>query len=98
MPSIRRFTVIPRLPTNLEPLRTIAHNLWWTWTPSARALFLRIDEELFESVHANPIELLSRAPQARLEALSRDDAFLAHLETVCNQHLYRQLKNRGSVS
>ncbi|MBL0195351.1 MAG: alpha-glucan family phosphorylase [Myxococcales bacterium] len=82
MPSIRRFTVIPRLPTNLEPLRTIAHNLWWTWTPSARALFLRIDEALFESVHANPIELLSRAPQARLEELSRDDAFLAHLDAV----------------
>ncbi len=85
MPTLRRFTVVPRLPPTLEPLRAIAHNLWWTWTPSARALFLRIDEALFESVHANPIELLSRVPQARLDELAKDDAYLAHLESVSSE-------------
>ncbi len=94
MPTLRRFTVVPRLPSPLEPLRTIAHNLWWTWTPSARALFLRIDEVLFEQTHANPIELLSRVPQARLDELAQDDAYLAHLESVA-QELERYMTREG---
>lgn len=85
MPTLRRFTVVPRLPARLERLRAIAHNLWWTWTPSARALFLRIDEPLFEAAHANPIELLSRVPQARLDELAADDAYLAHLDAVAGE-------------
>ena len=85
MPTLRRFTVTPRLPASLERLRGIAHNLWWTWTPSARALFLRIDEGLFEATHANPIELLSRVPQSRLDELAVDDAYLAHLDSVAGE-------------
>ena len=94
MPTLRRFTVVPRLPSSLERLRDIAHNLWWTWNPSARALFLRIDEALFEAVHANPIELLSRVGQERLDELSRDDAFVAHLDSVASS-LERYMSREG---
>ena len=39
--------------------------------PDARAkeLFIRVDPELWEEVHGNPIELLSMIDQARLDEL-----------------------------
>lgn len=79
-PSLRRFTVVPRLPVPLEGLRTLAQNLFWVWTPLARDLFVRIDPPLFDTVRGNPIELLSRVKQSRLDELARDDAFVAHLQ------------------
>src|SRR5262249_35871165 len=82
MPTLRRFTVVPRLPSNLERLREIAHNLWWAWEPDARELFVRVDPDLWEEVHGNPIELLSRVPQQRLDELAADDAFVTHLESA----------------
>jgi starch phosphorylase len=82
MPTLRRFTVVPRLPNNLERLREIAHNLWWAWEPLARELFVRVDADLWEEVHGNPIELLSRVGQARLDELAADDSFVMHLETA----------------
>jgi len=71
MPTLRRFTVVPRLPPTLEHLREIAHNLWWAWEPLARELFDRIDLDIWEEVHGNPIELLSRVGQQRLDELER---------------------------
>jgi len=81
-PTLRRFTVVPRLPPALEPLRELAHNLFWAWTPLARELFVRVDPVLWEDVRGNPIELLSRVSQARLEKLAQDEAFTSHLEAA----------------
>ena len=92
MPTLRRFTVVPRLPPSLEHLREIAHNLWWAWEPLARELFDRIDLDLWEEVHGNPIELLSRIGQQRLDELASDDAFVSHLETVHER--YRHYMSR----
>ncbi len=82
MPTLRRFTVVPRLPAPLERLREIAYNLWWTWAPIASELFSRVDPELWEHVHGNPIELLSLVEQKRLDDLAADDAFMSHLESA----------------
>ncbi len=82
MPTLRRFTVVPRLPPQLERLRDLAHNLWWAWNPIATELFSRIDPEAWETVHGNPIELLSLVGQKRLDELAVDDAFVAHLEAA----------------
>jgi len=91
---MRRFVVVPRLPSSLEPLRGLAHNLWWAWTPLARELFVRIDPALWESCRGNPIELLSRVSQARLEELAADDAFTTHLEAA-RQGLSTYLAGKG---
>ncbi|HEY2513253.1 MAG TPA: alpha-glucan family phosphorylase [Polyangiaceae bacterium] len=82
MPTLRRFTVVPRLPAPLEPLRELAYNLWWAWEPLARELFVRVAPDAWEEVHGNPIELLSRVGQARLDELAADDAFVAQLQTI----------------
>src|ERR1019366_4982480 len=57
MLTLRHFNVIPRLPPNLERLRDLAHNLWWSWAPVGQDLFIRLDPDLWEAVHGNPIEL-----------------------------------------
>ncbi|HEX3343632.1 MAG TPA: DUF3417 domain-containing protein, partial [Polyangiaceae bacterium] len=67
MPTLRHFNVVPRLPASLERLRDIAFNLWWSWAPVAHELFVRIDPDLWEEVKGNPIELLARVDQGRLE-------------------------------
>ena len=82
MPSLRHFAVVPRLPPALERLREVAYNLWWSWAPVAQELFVRIDPDLWEAVHGNPIELLARVDQERLEELAVDDAFTSHLEST----------------
>jgi starch phosphorylase len=94
MPTLRHFSVVPRLPPRLERLRDIAYNLWWSWAPVARELFIRIDPALWESVRGNPIEVLARIEQARLEELAGDDAFTSHLDAAWST-LQRYLQREG---
>ena len=68
-----------RLPPQLEGLRRLAYNLWWSWNPRARALFSRIDG-LAWSRYRNPIEVLSQ-PIAWSELLD-DPAFMAECTQV----------------
>jgi starch phosphorylase len=82
MPTLTHFTVVPRLPPALERLRDIAYNLWWSWSPVASELFMRIDPDLWEGVHGNPIELLARVDQRRFDELATDDAFTSHLDAA----------------
>ena len=92
--TLRSYNVVPRLPAGLERLDEIAKNLWWAWAPEARELFLRIDAELWEEVHGNPIELLSRVDQRRLDELAQDDVFLARLEAA-HGTLQRYMAHEG---
>jgi starch phosphorylase len=85
MPVLRTFNVVPNLPARLSRLRDVANNLWWSWEPSARELFLRIDRDAWDSVGHNPIMLLAAAPQDRLTELAEDESFLAHLDRVAGK-------------
>ena len=76
------YQVVPSLPANLEKLREISYNLYWSWSWDSRDLFKRLDAELWESTNHNPVMLLGRISQERLEEVSRDDGFLAHLDRV----------------
>ena len=68
-----------RLPPQLEGLRRLAYNMWWSWNPRARALFSRIDGLAF-SRYRNPIEVLSQ-PIAWSDLLD-DPAFMAECSQV----------------
>jgi starch phosphorylase len=80
MPTLHHFAVAPRLPVALEPLRELAYNLHFAWNKEPRELFARIDPGLWESTHENPVELLARVSQERLDRLAKDEAFTSHLE------------------
>ena len=82
MKPLETVTIIPSLPQNLEFLRSLALNLWWSWNPDAIDLFRRIDNELWEKTNHNPIKILGLVSQKRLNDLSTDDGFLAHLRRI----------------
>jgi starch phosphorylase len=68
-----------RLPPQLEGLRRLSYNMWWSWNPRARALFSRIDG-LSWSRYRNPVEVLSQ-PIAWSDLLD-DPAFMAEYTQV----------------
>ncbi|HTE05500.1 MAG TPA: alpha-glucan family phosphorylase [Planctomycetota bacterium] len=81
-------TFIPTLPPDhqdvpepLTRLLDLAYNLWWTWHREARALFDRIDPDLW-SRYRNPVRVLMLARRAKLAELATDSSFLAELGTV----------------
>ena len=76
------FQVIPSLPANLERLRDLACNLWWSWNYQALQLFRRLDRDLWESTNHNPVLMLGTIRQERLEQVAEDDGFMAHCNRV----------------
>jgi starch phosphorylase len=50
-----------RVPPQLEGLRRIAYNLWWTWHPQAKDLFRRVDSTAWQR-YRTPIAVLSGSP------------------------------------
>jgi len=83
--KLRPFNVSPQVPENLEFLKVLANNIWWSWNNDATALFRRINPRLFESAGNNPLLLLSRLSQKRLLELSGDKAFLSQMHQVQEQ-------------
>ena len=79
------YNVVPSLPENLEKLRELAYNIHWSWNPDARELFRRLDRELWDDTNHNPVMILGRISQERLEEISHDDGFIAHLHRVHNK-------------
>ena len=82
MRPVKSFDVKASLPEPLEPLREIAHNLWWYWNIDAVKLFYRLDPVLWEETNHNPMEILGNIPQPKLEELAADEGVLAHLGRV----------------
>ena len=76
------FNVKPSLPENLEPLREIATNLYWTWNYEAFELFRRLDRKLWEETKHNPVLMLGKVSQERLKEVAQDDGFIAHMNRV----------------
>ena len=56
-------TVIPALPEKLKPLQGLARNLWYTWNPEVIDLWRRLDRDLWEESHHNPVRMLSSMSQ-----------------------------------
>ncbi|MEI6561535.1 MAG: alpha-glucan family phosphorylase [Verrucomicrobiota bacterium] len=85
MQPLFAFNVIPKLPIELEPLREMAFNLWWTWEPDARGLFRSLDPELWNRTNHNPVRMLQLCRQARLVEVAQDDDFLRDMDRVYGQ-------------
>src|SRR6266508_248037 len=59
MRPLHRFTVLPTVPEALAPLRTLAHNLRWSWHPATQELFRAIDPDGWEASGHNPLRMLN---------------------------------------
>lgn len=66
----REISVKSNIPTALQPLDEIAHNMWWSWSYEATKLFKDLDPELWKEVSQNPVLMLQRMSYEKLEALT----------------------------
>ena len=79
---IKIIDVKPNVPKELEPLQSLAYNLWFAWNHDCENLFRRMNPDLWEDTGKNPVELLCRLRQDELKGLSEDEGFLAHMDRV----------------
>ena len=68
-----------RLPPQLEGLRRLAYNLWWTWHPAAKELFSRVDSTAWQR-YRSPIAVLSGS--IAWDELLADPHFMAEYRDV----------------
>ena len=73
-------TVVPSLPEKLKPLQRLARNLWYTWHPDVIELWRRLDRDLWEKCHHNPVCMLSSMSQQQLEESSKNESLLLHMD------------------
>ena len=78
----------PNLPARIGRLEELAFNLNWSWDNRARALFKRLDPELWSETQHNPVKVLNEIDPARLVHAAEDPDFLREYE-VTTKHLYR---------
>jgi starch phosphorylase len=81
-----------RVPPQLEGLRRLAYNLWWSWHPSAKILFSRIHGPAWAR-YKNPIEVLAASPD--WSAIIDDPAFRAEYEAVVSEFDRYMANGRG---
>lgn len=72
------------LPPALAALWPLALNLRWSWQPATRGLFNDIDPGHWAASHHNPVRVLEMASASRLEALARDESFLARTHAIAS--------------
>jgi len=84
MRPLRTFQIEPSLPPQLAPLLETAYNLRWSWNNEALELFRRLDPIGWEAHGHNPVLILGRISQDRLEEVAADEGFLAQVERVYN--------------
>ena len=94
---IKILDVKPRIPETLQGIKDLSENLWFVWDHDARELFRRMDPELWDETRRNPVELLSRLSQKRLEDLARDEGFLAQMARV-RQEFDRYMSEKADFS
>ncbi len=70
-----KITVVPQLPDSIKRLNEVANNLWWSWNTEFLRLFQMIDMDLWEQTR-NPIKFLKLISQEKIEAISKNEAFL----------------------
>lgn len=63
------------LPQEVERLRDLAYDLWWSFNPKASRLFAWIDPEHWRRYH-NPVELLINVDPHKWVGLLKDNEFL----------------------
>ena len=81
-PQWKRMLVKSQLPAELEILKKLANNLWWSWDYEANLLFESIDKETWERYHHNPIALLEDLPFSKYKELLDNENFLTKLNKV----------------
>ncbi len=72
IPTIQIADIV--LPPEMERLRDLAYDLWWSWSPQATRLFTWIDPDHWRRYH-NPVQLLINVERHHWDRLLADPEF-----------------------
>ncbi len=74
---MERFALRAPLPGRIHRLQELALDLWWSWIPTARRVFRRLDYPLWRQSSHNPVRMLLTIDPARLDEAAKDPELLA---------------------
>lgn len=95
---LKRIYIEAKLPEPLQPLRTLANNLWWCWNKEAIELFRFIAGNKWETEYGyNPIAVLDDIAPATMQQLVKDEAFMARLARV-NQRFETYMADKSAAT
>ncbi len=79
---VRKYVVVPPMEGELEKLREMAGNLWFSWNTEAVELFHHLDEDLWERSNHNPQQSLIGLSSRRLVQIREDEGYRSHVNKV----------------
>lgn len=82
MKPVHSFIVSANLPERISKLKELAYNYWWCWNSDAKELFMRINKDMWDEVSHNPVSLINRTPQNKLQELAEQTDFTSFLDYV----------------
>ncbi len=73
------------LPIRIQRLSELAHNMWWSWHSSSRAVFRSLDYPLWSLSGHDPAKMLAEINPQRLQHAASDPAFLRFYDTAIEE-------------
>ncbi|MEZ5045182.1 MAG: alpha-glucan family phosphorylase [Saprospiraceae bacterium] len=83
--KLKRLYIASQLPKELEPLRELSQNLWWSWNHEAIELLRGISPTNWEASNYNPVAILDELSLEQAETLTSDKDYMARLKKVQKQ-------------
>ncbi|RPJ09482.1 MAG: alpha-glucan family phosphorylase [Spirochaetaceae bacterium] len=88
-PRFRKFSVKTSIPPELDRLRDIASNVWWSWNTDAHELFSLLGSVQYDKLGHNPIALLETInPKKLLDAASNENYIQLYKNVVAKFEKY----------
>jgi len=85
MKEVVVYIVSPNLPERLRPLMDMAKNIWFCWNQEAIELFRSVDQNLWEETGHNPLAILGRLKNTRIQELLKDEGFILEMDRVSGE-------------
>src|ERR1700752_2725459 len=83
---VHEFLVRPALPEQLARMPELAYNILWTWEPLIRALFRRLDANLWRECNYNPVLMLGRVSRQVLQRSANDPRYVSLYNMACQRY------------
>ena len=98
-PYFRMFTAVANLPPKIGRLRELAYNLWWTWHPKARGLYISLDPKIWPEMGNNPVKMLETVSAERLADASENTSYMNMYTQIIQQfdeYMSERAPHRGA--
>ena len=87
-PQWRSITVKSELPGKLNKLNELSRNLWWAWNTEGKTLFHDLDRDTWRATSENPVKMLQRLSNEKIEAIQADSKMMARIDST--YELYKE--------